>query len=324
MRICSLLPSATEIVCALGMGESLVGVSHECDYPVEVARIPKVTRSNIPPGLTSSEIDSTVSSTLQNSGSLYELDLPQLESLNPDLILTQRLCDVCAVSFDRVQEAVKALPSRPRVMNLEPTSLADIFSNIQAVARKIGVEAAGEMVTSTLKARVEAVRRKTAALSQRPRVFCMEWVDPPYCGGHWMKELVEIAGGRDDLARLHQPSTRIDWKRVLEFDPEIIVLTCCGLELQRCEQERAAFLQFEGASGLAAVTNDRVFATDGSHFFARPGPRIVESIEILAHLIHPELFPPPPLAEAFSPGFGAVPVERRREAASQVTIPSQS
>lgn len=320
MRICSLLPSATEICFALGIGGSLAGVSHECDYPAETARIPKVTRSNIPPGLTSSEVDSIVSSTLQTTGSLYELDLALLEKLKPDLILTQRLCDVCAVSFDRVQEAVQSLPSRPRVLNLEPRSLDDIFGSIQLVARGTGVEAEGERLVRASQERVEAVRRKTARLGYRPRVFCMEWVDPPYCGGHWMPELVEIAGGRDELARLRQPSTRIEWKRVLEFDPEIIVLTCCGLELQRCEQEYAALLQFEGASSLAAVVNGRVFATDGSHFFARPGPRIIESLEILAHLIHPEIFPPRAVTEAFSCGSRGAQARSR----PQLTIPSRS
>ncbi|HEX5482301.1 MAG TPA: cobalamin-binding protein [Terriglobia bacterium] len=301
MRICSLLPSATEIVFALGLGDSLVGVSHECDEPPAAVRLPKITRSNIPPGISSSEIDSTVSTTLETQGSLYELDLPLLESLRPDLILTQRLCDVCAVSFDHVQEAVKSLPAQPKILNLEPSSLEDIFQNILTVARATGSEAAGAKVVGALRKRVATVREKTAAGRRRPRVFCMEWVDPPYCGGHWMKELVELAGGRDDLANLHRPSRRIEWKRVLEFSPEVIVLTCCGFELARAEQEGVILAGFEGASGLPAFQAGRVFATDGSHFFARPGPRIVESLEILAHLIHPELFAPPPLAEAFSP-----------------------
>lgn len=299
MRVCSLLPSATEIVCALGWGESLVGVSHECDYPLEVLRLPKVTRSTIPSGASSREIDSAVSSTLETEGSLYELDVALLESLRPDLILTQRLCDVCAVSFDRVQEAVKDLSSHPRVMNLEPTSLEDIFGIICKVAEALGDKAAGEALTGALKERVVAVRRETRMLRHRPRVFCMEWVDPPYCGGHWMKELVDIAGGRDDLANPQRPSYRVEWKRVLEFNPEVVVLTSCGFELERNEREALIFMGFEGARELAAVKSGRVIATDGSHFFARPGPRIVESLEILAHAIHPEIFAPPPLANAF-------------------------
>jgi len=300
VRICSLLPSATEIVFSLGMGHSLVGVTHECDYPPEASYIPKVTRSNIPPGISSAGIDAAVSSTLGTSGSLYELDIPLLERLQPDLILTQRLCDVCAVSFDRVQEAVKSLASRPTVMNLEPHSLRDILDNVRAVGKAIGCEAPAESAVQALERRIEAVRRKTENVPLRPRVFAMEWVDPPYCGGHWMKELVEIAGGRDDLSNLHKPSYRIEWHRVIEFRPQVIVLTCCGFGLERVRQEGEILATFEGFDDLPAARAGRVFATDGSSYFSRPGPRIVESLEILAHLIHPELFPPPPLAGAFS------------------------
>lgn len=299
MRICSLLPAATEICFALGLGDSVVGVSHECDYPPAAARLPKITRSNIPASLPSREIDSAVSASLESQGSLYELDFPLLESLRPDLILTQRLCDVCAVSFDRVQEAVHSLPSKPGVLNLEPSSLEDIFTNILLVAAATGVEAVGKQLVSRLRERVDHIKQRTAHLASRPRVFCMEWVDPPYCGGHWMKELVQIAGGEDALANLRRPSYRIEWERVLSFAPEIIVLTCCGFELDRCEHEASILAAFDGATGIPALQNGRVYATDGSHFFSRPGPRIVESLEILAHLIHPDLFPPPHLEAAF-------------------------
>jgi iron complex transport system substrate-binding protein len=300
MRICSLLPSATEIVFALGRGDSLVGVSHECDYPEQARQIAKVTRSKIPPGISSERIDSAVSSTLETEGSLYELDLELLERLQPQLVLTQQLCDVCAVSFDRVQEAVQALKSRPRVLNLEPHSLADILENIRTVGEAIGCESAAETLLGSLRRRIEAIRNKTQRLTFRPRVFCMEWVNPPYCGGHWMKELVEIAGGEEGLANLHQPSRRIDWSRVLEFSPEVIVLTCCGFELGRCEREGEILAKFEGVHELPAARAGRIFATNGSAYFSRPGPRVVDGLEILAHLIHPELFPPPPLAGAFS------------------------
>lgn len=299
MRICSLLPSATEICFALGLADSLVGVSHECDYPAEATCLPKVTRSNISSSLSSREIDSAVSSSLESQGTLYELNLPLLESLRPDLIITQRLCDVCAVSFDRVQEAVNSLPTKPAVLNLEPSSLEDIFTNILLVADAADVRAAGDKLVLSLRERVSRVRERTANLASRPRVFCMEWVDPPYCGGHWMKELVEVAGGEDALANPHRPSYRIEWERVLQFAPEVIVLTCCGFELERCEREGLLLATFEGVGNLPALQNGRVYATDGSHFFSRPGPRIVESLEILAHLIHPELFPPPSLEQAF-------------------------
>ncbi len=300
MRICSLLPSATEIVFALGAGAELVAVTHECDYPPETSAIPKVTWSNIPPGISSEQIDRAVSSSLEMSGTLYELDLPLLEKLQPDLILTQRLCDVCAVSFDRVQEAVKGLKSRPRVINLEPHSLGDILDNIRTVGEATGRTAAAGTLVRELERRIDSVRAKTRRLASRPRVFCMEWVDPPYCGGHWMKELVEIAGGRDDLSNLHGPSRRIDWRRVREFSPEVIVLTCCGFNLERCELEGELLARFGGIEELPCVRAGRVFATDGSAYFSRPGPRMADALEILAHLVHPEIFSPPPLEGAFS------------------------
>lgn len=300
MRICSLLPSATEIVFAIGMGESLVAVTHECDYPPQTSRIPQVTRTNIPPGIPSSQIDAAVASTLETTGSLYELDLPLLEKLQPDIILTQRLCDVCAVSFDRVQEAVKKLPSRPTVLNLEPHSLADILDNILTVGSAVGCPNSAKRVRTALERRIDHVRQKTAKISNRPRVFCMEWVNPPFCGGHWIKELVDLAGGRDDLANLHRPSHRIKWNQVMDFSPEVIVLTCCGFSLQRCQAEGEILEKADGVGRLPAVQAGRVYATDGSAYFSRPGPRIVDSLEILSHLIHPDLFPPPPLDGAFA------------------------
>ena len=300
MRICSLLPSATEIVFALGMGGDLVAVTHECDYPAETAAIPRITRSNIPDGISSDKIDAVVSSTLETTGSLYELDLPLLEELKPDLILTQRLCDVCAVSFDRVQAAARSLPSQPTVLNLEPHSLQDILGNIQTVGKAVGREGAADSVVGALERRIDCVRQKTKNLSHRPRVFCMEWVNPPYCGGHWMKELAEIAGGRDELSNLHRPSYRIEWSKVIDFSPEVIVMTCCGFNLNRCKSEGDILVKYAGFGELPAVKAGRVFATDGSSYFSRPGPRIVDSLEILAHLIHPELFAPPPVSGAFS------------------------
>lgn len=300
LRVCSLLPSATEMVCAMGAREALVGVTHECDFPAGVERIRKVTRSRIPANLPSGEIDAAVRASLQDGGTLYELDMEALEELQPDLVITQRLCDVCAVAFDSVQEAVGSLKSRPRLINLEPSSLADIFDCIRAVAQAVERAEAGEEVVASLERRVEKVRQKTAALAERPRVFCMEWVDPPFCGGHWMKELVELAGGRDELAKARWPSRRVEWRRVLEFSPEVIVLTCCGFELQRCMREGEILAGYEGAVELPAARNGRVYATNGSAYFSRPGPRIVESLEILAHLVQPEIFAAPGLERAFA------------------------
>jgi iron complex transport system substrate-binding protein len=299
MRICSLLPSATEILFALGCGDLLVAVTHECDYPAGACRLPKVTRSNIPAGISSDQIDSAVTSSLQTSGSLYELDLPLLEHLQPDLIITQRLCDVCAVSSDRVEQAVSDLKSQPEVLNLEPHSLEDILRSIRTVADEIGRPHAADHLIESLQRRIEAVWQTSSDLTNRPRVFCMEWVSPPFCGGHWMKELVEIAGGVDDLSNLHQPSRRIEWTEVLRFAPEVIVLTCCGFNLGRCVEEGLSLSRLDHFFEMPAAKSGRVFATDGSAYFSRPGPRIVDSLEILAYLIHPEVFRAPPLSEAF-------------------------
>jgi iron complex transport system substrate-binding protein len=288
-------------VFALGMGDSLVGVSHECDFPAEAAKLPKVTSSRIPPGLSGSEIDSAVTAALDSSGSLYDLDVELLDRLQPDLIVTQSLCDVCAVSVDLVDDTVKRLKSRPAVLNLDPHSLEQIFGGIRSLAQALHCEAAADSVIGKLEARVDAVRLLTKDCSSRPRVLCMEWVSPPYCGGHWMKELVEIAGGRDDLSHHHRPSYRIEWSRILEFSPEVIVLTCCGFSLERCRQEAEILAQYEGVQDLPAARSGRIFATDGSSYFSRSGPRIVDSLEILAHVIHPELFAAPPLTDAFAP-----------------------
>lgn len=300
LRICSLLPSATEIVCALGAQHQLVSVTHECDFPAAAASIPKVTRSNIPAHFSSAEIDAAVSASLDSSGSLYQLDLVALERLQPELIITQRLCDVCAVPFDRVEAAAKNLSSHPRVLNLEPSSVTDILDCIRLVGDAIARPAAAQTLIASLNQRIDAIRAQTQTLAIRPRVFCMEWVDPPFCGGHWMKELVHLAGGRDDLATDGRPSRRIDWNRVLEFAPEVIVLTCCGFDLARCAAEADILATFDRVHELPAARSGRIFATDGSSYFSRPGPRIVESLEILAHIVHPRIFAAPDLPRSFS------------------------
>src|SRR6266487_2909567 len=278
MRVCTLFPAATEIVFALGLGDSLVGVSHECNYPAAASKLPSITRSKVPAGLTSAEIDRVVTATLQAG---------------------QALCEVCALSSDEVRQCLSALTCRPRLLSLEANSLAGILDDISTVAVALGGPDRGERLVGSLQARIEAIARRTADVAHRPRVFCMEWVDPPYCGGHWMKELVEIAGGDDALAVSHRPSYRVAWQDVLDFAPEIIVLTCCGFDLERCSHESRILAGFPGAHALPAIRNDQVFAADSAAYFARPGPRIIDSLEILAHVIHPQLFAAPPLAGAF-------------------------
>ena len=299
MRVCSLFPAATEIVFALGFGDSLVGASHECNYPAAASKLPSVTRSKVPAGLTSAEIDRVVAAILQDGGSLYGLDTALLDRLAPGLIIAQALCEVCALSSDEVRHALSALACRPQLLSLQANSLAGILEDIRTVAVALGAPDRGERLVGSLQARIEAIARITQGAAHRPRVFCMEWVDPPYCGGHWMKELVEIAGGDDALAVRHRPSSRVAWQDVLDFAPEIIVLTCCGFDVERSSRESRILAGFPGAHGLPAIRNNQVFATDSAAYFARPGPRIVDSLEILAHIIHPEMISAPQLPGAF-------------------------
>ncbi len=291
MRAVSLLPAATEIVAALGCLEKLVGVSHECDYPPEVNEKPRVTRCEIHgAGLPSREIDRWVRESLGSRGTLYTMDEPLLRRLQPDLILTQRLCDVCAVGYGSVTALAATLPGPPRVVNLEPSSLADILENIRLVARVMEGPERGDRVVASLTRRVEGVRARTSQAPRRPRCFLMEWIDPPFCSGHWGPELVELAGGEEPLGLKGRDSTRIRWERVVDAQPEVIVLACCGYPAQRTCQDLSILQQYPGWENLPAVKEGRVYAVDGSAYFSRPGPRIVDSLEILAEILHPDLF----------------------------------
>ena len=224
-RIVSLLPAATEIAAALELMGDVVGVSHECDFPNEAKTRPRVTHCPVHnAGLASKDVDEWVRGALRENDTLYTIDEPLLRGLRPDVILTQKLCDVCAVGYGTVARLAETLPGPPRVLNLEPTSLSDIFENIRHVAQACGVLERAEKVIANLSARVEGVRARVAHFADRPRCFLMEWVDPPFCSGHWGPELVEIAGGHDPLGRKHRPSAQIDWQEVLNAGPDIIVL----------------------------------------------------------------------------------------------------
>ena len=291
MRIVSLLPAATEIVGALGLLEELVGVSHECDYPPAVRGRPRVTHCPIHgAGLSSAAVDEWVRETLHGNGTLYTIDDELLRQLRPDLILTQKLCDVCAVGYGTVARLAATLPGPPQVLNLEPSSLAGIFDDIRAVAEACGVSARGEELVAQLTGRVEAIRSRAASIGYRPRCFLMEWVDPPFCAGHWGPELVEIAGGCDPLGREHRPSIQIGWEEVLNAAPEIIVLALCGYNVARARQDFELLRSFPEFDSLPAARNNRIYIVDASAFFARPGPRIVDSLELLAGILHPEEF----------------------------------
>jgi len=293
MRIVSLLPSATEIICALGLGDELVGVTHECDYPEFVRGLPKVTHTLIPTDATSGEIDRLVRQRLQGQQALYTLDESVLESLRPDLIVTQALCDVCAVAEDEVRAAACALPGQPRVINLEPETLDQIFDSIGAVAAATGRERGGADLIDALRARVNAVIARTARIAQRPRVALLEWLDPPFSCGHWNPELVLMAGGVEGLGKVGERSRTLTWPDVMAWKPELVFIACCGFGVERTMDDVAMLPRVPGWTELPAVRDGRVYVIDGSHYFSRPGPRLVDSLEILAHALHPNHHPLP-------------------------------
>jgi len=291
-RIVSLLPAATEIAAALGLMNQIVGVSHECDYPAEANERPRVTHCPIHhTGLTSGEVDEWVRRALHENGTIYRINEPLLRELQPDVILTQKLCDVCAVGYGTVARLAETLPGPPRVVNLEPSGLSDIFEDIRRVEDVCGVPESADKLVAELLNRVEVVRRRADAIANRPRCLVLEWVDPPFCSGHWGPELVEIAGGHDPLGRKHQPSVQIDWQQVLDARPEIIVLALCGYDVELARRDYQLLRRFPDFDSLPAARHGEIYAVDASAYFARPGPRIVDSLEILAGILHAEEFP---------------------------------
>ncbi len=286
MRIASLLPSATEIVRALGLKEALVAVSHSCDFPGRVASLPRVTRTRVPHGAGSREIDAVVRDCLRRGESLYQLDEALLESLRPDLIVTQALCEVCAVGPAEVDRAVPRLSSHPRVLTLEPRTLEEVFGAIEAVGAAVGCAERAELLVEELRGRVDAVRARSAALARRPRVAFLEWADPPICGGHWNPELVEFAGGRDGLGSRGEPSRRVAWEEVVSWQPEVMVLACCGFDEARGRRELDLLRLRPGFERLPCARSRRTYVMDGVRLFSRPGPSLVESLERLATILH--------------------------------------
>ena len=291
MRIVSLLPSATEIVCALGLEDALVGVTHECDHPPSVLRLPRVTRTLVPIDASSREIDGIVRDRLGAGSALYSLDEAEVERLRPDLIVTQALCDVCAVAEDEVRAAARRLPGRPRVLNLEPETLDEVLGCVLEVAEAAGCPARGEAVVASLRARVDAVVARNRDVATRPRVALLEWLDPPFSTGHWNPELVRMAGGEDGLGREGAKSVALRWEQVIAWRPEVVVIACCGFTAERALQETGVLAGVDGWSDLPAVRDGRVYVADGAAYFSRPGPRLVDSLELLAHLLHPDRVP---------------------------------
>lgn len=293
MRIVSLLPSATEIVYSLGLGDNLVGVSHECDYPEEAMGKPKIIEPIFDTTKLSSErIDALVMENMREGKSIYRIKFDDLKRVNPDLIITQELCDVCAIGATDVLEAVNRLGTPVQVLSLNPHTLADVQDDVRKVAGATDRKKPAEQVIAQLSAKAERVREITEGADVR-RVFCVEWLKPVMNAGHWVPEMLEYAGGVDELASKGEPSTYVDWNRVLEYDPEVVVLMPCGFTTPRTLREATQFLSLPNAKLLSAVRNGLVYATDGHNYFSRSGPRLYDAISILAHMLHPRLFSQP-------------------------------
>ncbi|HUK42475.1 MAG TPA: cobalamin-binding protein [Candidatus Acidoferrales bacterium] len=297
MRVCSLLPSATEIAFALGLGDEVVGVTHECDYPPQAKGKPVIVHSAVDSSrLSSSEIDHQVAELLRAGKNLYTIDDEAFTAAAPDVILTQGLCEVCALDYNDVVKASRRLPGKPTIVSLIPHCLADVLDDIVRVGAATQRHREAETLVLKLKRRIEEVRDCAKHPSSFPRVACIEWFDPIYAAGHWVPEMVNLAGGNDGLGLKNEPSAKILWAEVREFQPEILVLMPCGFDVQRATQESKLLEKLEGWNEIPAVKAGNVFAVNGHAYFSRPGPRLVDGLEILAQIVHPEIFPwnPPP------------------------------
>ena len=285
MRIASLLPSATEIVCGIGLADQLVAVTHECDFPKEVARLPRVTRSKLPQAISSSEIDQLVKEQLEVDQSLYYLDTEVLRQVRPDLIITQTLCEVCAVNRNEVDSAIHSLDPRPKVLDLEPTRLSEVLESILSVGVQTGCESQAINYVQQLESRVQLVAQNKEKLSGIPTVALLEWIDPLYTAGHWNPELIQLAGGQDLFGNVGARSRQIKWNDLTEADPDYILIACCGFSIQRTLQEVEILQSRPDWRQLNAVKRNQVFVADGSSYFNRPGPRLVDSLEIVSALL---------------------------------------
>lgn len=284
MNIVSLLPSATEIVCALGLSERLVGVSHDCDYPAEILDRRVLSDAIVTSTMPSVQIDAAIRRQVHTGKSVYHLDGALLASLAPDLILTQELCQVCAPSFSDVRRAARVLEGRTQIVSLEPHTLDDILENILEVGRLTRTEAAARALVAALGERIERVKHQ-APPEPRPRVACLEWLDPIFVAGHWVPDMVAMAGGVDGLGHPKHDSYVIEWDRVIEYAPDIIILMPCGFDILRTRAEIHLLTNRPGWDDLPAVRAGRVYLTDGSAYFNRPGPRIVRGVEILGEVL---------------------------------------
>ena len=290
-RIISLLPAATEIVCALGLEQNLVGRSHECDYPESIKALPVCSEANFEDGMASLEIDNKVKELLTDALSVYAVKREQIKALSPDVVITQAQCEVCAVSLTEVEQALdNYLDKETRILYIQPNSLDDIFNNITEIANALNAEAEGADLVERLQERVDIIKHKLKFITDKPQIDCVDWLPPLMVSGNWVPELVEIAGGNPILAVKGRHSPYVEWDDIRAQDPDIIILMPCGFSMDRTLKEVDLMLQLPGFNELKAVKNNRFYIADGNQYFNRPGPRIVDSIEILAEIINPKQF----------------------------------
>ena len=290
MRIVSLVPSATEMLFALGLGDEVTAVTHECDHPLEARDRPRVTRDIIGPGLSSAEIDGAVRELTERGESIYALDVAALERLQPDLIVTQALCRVCAVSYEDVRAVAERLDSHPEVISLDPHTLGEVLGDVRTLARAADAEDEGVALVQDAASRIDRVRLAVRA-AEPVRVAALEWLDPVFVAGHWTPQLIEYAGGSDVLGLSGEPSEQRSWEEVAGAAPEVVVVMPCGYDAERAAEEA-----YDHAAELAELGARRVVAVDASAYFSRPGPRLIDGLELLAHVLHPDRRPEAPAA----------------------------
>jgi len=288
MRICSLLPSATEVIALLGLSDELVGISHECDYPPSIKNVPSMVEPMIPPhGLSSDDIDRQVHQLVASGQRLYRLNDQLLRQAQPDLILSQDLCHVCAVTPDQLHEALCAMPQQPTLLTLNPSTVHDVIDDVVRIGDAAGRSAEGRRLAAQLRDRLAAIHARVQNTSHRPRVACIEWLSPLYVAGHWVPEMVQLAGGQDVLAQPGSSSRVVTWDEILNAAPEVLIMMPCGFSVERTHTELLELMQQPGQWRLSTDLAQHTFLVDASSYFSRPGPRLIDGIELLAAILHP-------------------------------------
>lgn len=310
MKICSLLPSATEVIALLGLSDALVGISHECDYPPSVKRVPIMVEPMIAPhGLASAEIDRQVGQLVASGQRLYRLKDHLLRQAQPDLILSQDLCHVCAVTPDQLHNALSSMPRQPTVLTLNPSTVHDVIDDVIRIGDAAGRSGEGHRLAKQLRDRLDAIRTRVQDISHRPRVVCIEWLSPLYVAGHWVPEMVQLAGGQDVLAQPGNPSRIVTWDEVLDAAPDILIVMPCGFSVEQTHTELFQMMQQPGQWRLSPALTAHTYLVDASSYFSRPGPRLIDGIELLAAILHPSDHEH--IHESMARRLGLVPIHQR-------------